>query len=349
MELTSLKNRLVEWLRGGPQDDVVLSSRVRLARNVDGYMFVAHASEQQRARVEELLRNVLLTLDGVPPLNYVRVDRISELQRGLLTERHLIRSDAAEADWVRAVAFEDEERISAVINDEDHLRIQVIGGGLCVHESFERADEFDDRVAERVPYAFSPRYGYLTSSPTNTGTGLRASVMLHLPGLVMNHELERLADLARGFGVRLQGVYGEAYHGSGDIYQVSNVATLGPSEGEIVDTVAEVARRIVPMERKARRSLYESRRDAFVHRIDRALDLLGDAASISSQEALYFLSQVRMGLEMEVINRPSMEVVNDLFLLTLPAHLQTIEGKDLQSGARNELRAAYVRSRLSEN
>jgi protein arginine kinase len=349
MELTSLQNRLVEWLRGGPEDDVVLSSRVRLARNVDGYTFVTHASEQQRARVEELLRNVLVTLCQTPPLNYVRIDQISDVQRGLLTERHLIRSDAAEADWVRAVAFDDREQLSVVVNDEDHLRIQVFGGGLNVRKAFERADQFDDRIAARVPYAFSPKYGYLTSSPTNAGTGLRASVMLHLPGLVMNHELERLADVAQNFGVRLQGVYGEAYHGSGDIYQVSNLATLGPTENEIVENVTEVSERLVQMERRARTSLHESHQNEFRHRIDRALDLLGEAVSISSQEALYFLSQVRMGLEMGVIDHPSMEVVNDLFLLTLPAHLQTIEGEDLQSGARNRLRAAYVRSRLSEN
>lgn len=348
MELTSLNGRLVEWLRGGPEGDVVLSSRVRLARNVDGYTFVTRASNHQRARVEELLRNALLRLDGVTPLTYWRLDTMEQVQRELLTERHLIRSEHADADWVRGVALDDNEQLSFAVNDEDHLRIQVIYGGLRLHKAARKADTLDDGIAKRVPFAYSARFGYLTSSPTNTGTGLRAGVMLHLPGLVMNHELDRLAEVAGHYRVRLQGVYGEAYHGSGDIYQLSNIATLGLTEDEIIDSVAEVTGRVVEMERAARRSLIENHEQEFLSRVDRARDLLYTAGAISSQESLCFLSQIRMAQAMNLIDSPAPDAVRDLFLLTLPAHLQTMEGRVLEAFERNELRAAYIRSRLCE-
>jgi len=347
MDLKTLKDRPVEWLRGGPEGDVVVSSRVRFARNVDGYPFIGRCTEQQRARLEELVRNVLMRPGMLPRLNYVRLDGLDGLLRDLLLERHLISSEHAAADWVRAVAFDETEKVSIMVNEEDHLRIQLILGGLRLEEAYRAADRLDDVLAESIPFAYSDRYGYLTACPTNVGTGMRASVMLHLPGMVMGHEMDRVFKLAQERKLTVRGIFGEGTHGAGDLYQISNRVTLGLTEEEIVAGVRDAALELTAQERTARQTLYRQHRREFRRRVRRAFELLCSAASISSLEALSFLSQVRMGLAMDALSGASMEVVNDLFLLTLPAHLQTMEGRELDSEVRDRVRAAYVRDRLT--
>lgn len=346
MDLTFLKSKSVEWLQGGPEGDVVVSSRVRLARNIEGFPFVPRATERQRARIEELLRNVILSLDGQPRLEYIRVDRLEPLLRELLLERRLISAEHAEAPWVRGLALDRTGQVSLMVNEEDHLRLQFMRGAFRLEEVYERADRFDDALAQRIPLAFSDKYGYLTASPTNVGTGLRASLMLHLPGVVMAQEMDKLVEIARAGKLTLRSVYGEGTHGAGDFYQISNHVTLGPSEDEIVQSVTSAGRKLVQLERTARHSLWQSHPEEFLGRIKSALKLLRSASAISSQEALSFLSQVRMGVEMGLLPDTPRETLNELLLLTLPAHLQTMEGKVLDSSVRNELRASYVKSRL---
>jgi len=347
MNLTFLKSKSVEWLQGGPESDVVVSSRVRLARNIDGFPFVPRATERQRARIEELLHNVILSLDTQPPLEYVRLDKLEPLLRELLLERRLISPEHAEADWVRGLALDRTGQVSVMVNEEDHLRLQFMLGGFRLEEVYDRADRFDDAVADRVPLAFSDKYGYLTVCPTNVGTGLRASLMLHLPGVVMAQEMDKVVETAREAKLKLRGVYGEGTHGAGDFYQVSNHVTLGPSENEVIDSVVSAGRRLVELERGARSTLYQAHPEEFQGRIKSALRLLRSASAISSQEALSFLSQVRLGVEMGLVPETSRETLNELLLLTLPAHLQTMEGRLLDSSVRNELRASYVKGRLS--
>ncbi|NLW51267.1 MAG: ATP--guanido phosphotransferase [Candidatus Brocadiaceae bacterium] len=347
MDLARLKDRPVEWLRGGPEDDVVVSSRVRLARNVEGYPFVGRASPHQKARIEEVLRHAVLAAAPDPPLEYVRLDGLDPLTLDLLVERRLVSREHAEADWVRGVAFDDAERISVMVNEEDHLRIQFVRGGLCLEEVYDRADAFDDLLSGRVPFAFSPQWGYLTACPTNVGTGLRASVMFHLPGLVMAQEMDRVLALAREERLTLRGVYGEGTHGAGDFYQLSNHTSLGPGEEELVSLVLTAARTVARMERDARTALRDDHPEEFRRRIEHAFRLLRSARTISSEEALSFISQVRMGVETGQLTAPSLAALNDLLLLTLPAHLQTMEGRVLDSSVRNELRATYVRNRLA--
>ena len=347
MDLRLLKDRPVEWLRGGPEDDVVVSSRIRLARNVDGYPFVGHASPHQRARTEEVLRHAVLATAGDTALQYVRLDELPPLLLELLVERRLVSREHAEADWVRGVAFDEAERVSVMVNEEDHLRLQFVQGGLCLEEVYDRADAFDDLLSARVPFAFSSQWGYLTACPTNVGTGLRASVMFHLPGLVMGQEMDKVIDLAREERLTLRGVYGEGTHGAGDFYQLSNHASLGPSEEQLVSLVLAAARRVAEMERTARTMLRDDHPQEFRRRIEHAFRLLRSARTISSQEALSFLSQVRMGVETGLLPDTPIAALNELLLLTLPAHLQTMEGRVLDSSVRNELRASYVRNRLA--
>ncbi|MFO8006173.1 MAG: ATP--guanido phosphotransferase [Candidatus Brocadiia bacterium] len=346
MNLTNLNERLVEWLKGGPESDVVVSSRVRLARNVEGWPFVNRADDAKRAELEAYLRDIMLSLDAGPPLHYVELDGLESLLVDLLLERRLISREHAEADWARGVAFDDEERLSVMVNEEDHLRIQYMLGGLRLEEAYRQADRFDDMLAEGIPFAYSPRFGYLTACPTNVGTGLRASVMLHLAGLAMSQTMDRAIALAREEGLALRGGYGEGAHGAGDFYQFSNQSTIGRPEEEIVESVRSAALRLTQMEREARQDLYQSNRDGFRQRIQRAFDMLRSAHTISSQETLSLLSQLRMALEMDVFGETPPAVLADLFLLTLPAHLQTMEGRELDSSVRNELRAVYVRDRL---
>jgi protein arginine kinase len=347
MDLTQLKDRPVEWLRGGPDDDVVVSSRVRLARNVDGYPFVERASDRQTARVEELLRQVLSVLDFEPRLHYVPLHEKSVLERELLVERRLISREHAEAAWLRGVAFDNRERYAVMVNEEDHLRLQCMRGGLRLQDVHDGAEHLDDVLGSRIPFAFTAKYGFLTACPSNVGTGMRASVMLHLPGLVMAQEMDSVIELVRERHLTLRGVYGEGSHGAGDFYQVSNHVTLGVTEEAIVESVAEAARALVKLERRARCDLRDKHLPEFTGRIERALRLLQSARTISSQESLSLLSQVRMGVEMELVQEAGAGALNDLLLLTLPAHLQTMAGRELDSSVRNEVRADFVKHRLS--
>jgi len=347
MNLTSLTDRPVEWLKGGPESDVVVSSRVRLARNVDGHPFVWRASDEQRAEVEKLLRDAILSLELEPPLTYTRLDGLDPMLLELLLERRLISTEQAEGDWTRGVAFDEAEQVSIMVNEEDHLRLQVIRSGSRLQQAYRRADEIDDALSRTVRFAYSEKYGYLTACPTNVGTGMRASVMLHLPAIVMAQEMDRIIRTARERRLAIRGVYGEGTHGAGDFYQVSNHVTLGASEDELIETVARAGGKLAEMERTARLNLYRQHRKEFEARIRRAFELLCSASAISSQEALNLLSQVRMGAQMNVLEQTRIETLNKLFLLTLPAHLQTMKGAVLDNSVADEVRASYVKAVLT--
>lgn len=349
MKLKNLNGRLVEWLKDGPDCDVIVSSRARLARNVAGQRFVQQASKKQKAQMEEMLRHDLQAEGMEPALTYVSLHNLDPLLVELLLERRLISHQHAEADWVRGVAFDADEQLSVMVNEEDHLRIQSIRAGLRLRAAYERADAFDSLLAERVPFAYSARYGYLTACPTNTGTGLRAGVMLHIPALTMSRQINRVMDRVHEQNLAVRGLYGEGTHGAGDFYQVSNRVTLGLGEEEIVESVIHAATELAEMEREAREELRTNHADELGPRVHRALDLLRSARALSSQEALSFLSQVRMGMEMDVLDRDHLEELNHLFLLTLPAHLQTMEGRELDSSVRDERRAVYVRNKLANS
>lgn len=345
----SLTSNVGEWLRGGPEDDVVISSRVRLARNIAGYPFIAGGNAAEIARIEELLRGKLIPCGCRYGLTYYRLDQLEPLLRQLLVERHIIAGDFAEAPWVRGVAFGPDERLSLMINEEDHLRMQVVCGGFQLEQALKEVSEVDDALADQIPFAFSARYGYLTACPTNVGTGLRASVMAHLPALVMAKEMEKVLEMAQRFHLTLRGLYGEGTHGSADFYQISNRMSLGLREEQILGRVSQAVGELMTLERDARGGFLGQDRPKLQDRIGRALDLLGTASTISSEEALHLLSQVRMGVRMGLVQQVDAKALNELLLLTLPAHLQTIEGRQVSRLERNELRACHLKERLALN
>ena len=347
--LELLKNKVGEWLSGGPQGDVVVSSRVRLARNIAGYPFLTKISPQEVTRIEELLREKILSLDLSQGLVYYRVSELDALLREVLVERQLMARDLAGATWPGGVAFSPDERLSLMINEEDHLRVQVIYGGFQLQKAWQEVNRVDDALAEVVPFAFSAKYGYLAACPTNVGTGMRASVMVHLPAMVMAREMDKLVELAQRHRLAVRGLYGEGTPASADFYQISNQVTLGITEQDILEQVSKAIWEVISIERSTRENLSRLHSTKLQGRLALALEMLANATAISSEEALHLLSQVRMGVEMNLLKDVRPEALNELMLLTLPAHLQTMEGRRLASLRRNKVRADYIKRKLHLN
>lgn len=348
MQLTDLTRHAGEWLRdGGPMQDIVISSRVRLARNLAGMPFLARCSAEQQRELEHRLREEILQAGIAPEVFYVDVQAASALDRQLLVERHLISRQHADADHPRGVAISGQETVAIMINEEDHLRIQVLRSGLQLQDAMDEINRIDDLLEQRLSFSFHSRYGYLTACPTNVGTGLRLSVMLHLPVLKMTGEIEKVFQAARDMHVEVRGFYGEGTEASGDLFQVSNQTTLGKSEEEFAQ---QFSRRIIPgfidYEKRAREALLAKRPAALDDKICRAMALLKAARVINSSETMYLLSLVRMGVNLGRLKDVPLKTINELFLLTQPAHLQKILNQELPSEKRDEARATYIRARL---
>ena len=336
-----------EWLCGeGPENDIVISSRIRLARNIAGFSFLHGASVEERKRINDLLREKIHKAGIADDPIYYDLESANAIERAYLVERHLISRELAEAQGPRSVAVARDESLSMMINEEDHLRIQVLQSGFRLWEAWQRISEVDDKLAELVDYAFSPQYGYLTACPTNVGTGIRVSVMMHLPALEWTKQLRKVFKAVNKMNLAVRGLYGEGTQASGDFYQVSNQITLGKSEQEIVGTVESVVRQIIRYERKVRQALITDSRGNLEDRVWRAYGMLKNARIISSDETMDLLSSVRMGVNMGLISDVSIDTVNELFVQTQPAHLQKREGREIDTADRDAARAQLIRSRL---
>ncbi|MEM6364732.1 MAG: protein arginine kinase [Planctomycetota bacterium] len=347
-DLSQLAHGCGEWLRGtGPESDIVISSRIRLARNIAGFPFISRCSADDRAQLERQIRAGFETLPGWDHIQYVDIDGLSELDRLFLVERQLISREIAESDGTRAVAIDPGERYSVMVNEEDHLRIQVMHSGLDLQSAWEQIDQLDDAIENEVLYAFHSRYGYLTACPTNVGTGLRVSVMLHLPGLVITQQIEKVFRSMQRINVTVRGLYGEGSQYTGDFYQVSNQVTLGHEEKTLLKMVGEeVVPRIIDYERKARHFLIDKGHQDLHDDVSRALGILSTARKITSDETMHYLSKVRMGVNLGLIDDVPVDTVNKLFIHTQPAHLQKLHGRMLTTSDRNVQRASYLQKHL---
>jgi len=278
---------------------------------------------------------------------YVDMAVAGEMDRQLLVERHLISRQHAEAKHPRGVAVSGEETIAIMVNEEDHLRIQVLRSGLQLEDAVAEINRVDDRLEEHLDFAFHSRYGYLTACPTNVGTGLRVSVMLHLPALKMTGEIEKVFRAAQDMRLAIRGLYGEGTEASGDFFQVSNQTALGRSEEQIVaDFIGQMLPHFIEYERKARESLRTRRPALLDDKVHRALAILRAARSISSDETMYLLSLVRLGINLGRIEDVDLKSINEMFLLTQPAHLQRILGAEMEPQERGQARAEFIRRRL---
>lgn len=349
MQLDDLTRSRGEWLRGsGPEADIVISSRIRLARNLADFPFVSRASDQDLAQIEQWLRESVTPLEGPEDLLYLDLQDLSEIDRQFLVERHLISREHAERHGARAVAIDAHEKFSLMINEEDHLRIQVMQSGLDLQAAWDRVNAIDDRVERKVTYAFHERLGYLTACPTNVGTGMRVSVMLHLPALVITRQIDKVFRSLQKISLAVRGLYGEGSQAMGDFYQISNQVTLGRSEQELLKQVADVVPKIVGYERQARDFLIRESHENLHDRVSRAYGILRTAQTISSEETMHLLSSVRMGVNLGLIEDLKIPMVNELFIHTQPAHLQKLSGAELETADRNIERARYLRRHLNK-
>jgi len=264
-----------------------------------------------------------------------------------LVERHLISKEHADSEGARGVALNDEETVSIMVNEEDHLRLQVLKSGFNLGETWELIDEIDDAIDREVDYAFSPELGYLTACPTNVGTGMRASVMLHLPALLFTRQIEKVITAVGKMHLVVRGLYGEGTQYSGSLHQISNQITLGKSEEEILDNIVSTVPQIVRYERRAREMLLSQNRAKLEDRIYRSLGMLKSARTISSSETITLLSHLRLGINLGLIEM-GIGQVNQLFIRALPAHLQKLEGKELEPEERDAARATFIRENLGE-
>jgi protein arginine kinase len=347
MELSDLDRNGGEWLRsGGPRHEIVISSRVRLARNLAGFPFAQRAPDDQKAEVVRRAREALEALPLETRTFWVDLEHAEKLESRLLVERHLISRELEGGKGPRGVLVARDEVVSVMVNEEDHLRIQAIRAALALEESFEAARAVDVALEPRLPFAVSERYGYLTACPTNAGTGLRASVMLHLPGLVHLKQVDKVFQAASRSGLAVRGFNGEGTPAMGDLYQISNQVTLGRSEEEIVADLNDILPRLLEYEERCRQELAGRGRLKLEDKAHRALALLRAARTITSEEAMQHLSSVRLGVVLGVLTGLDLARLNELFVLAQPAHLQKLEGRALDSDERDVRRAAFLRARL---
>lgn len=350
MELDELARTSGEWLRGsGPESDIVISSRIRLARNLAEFPFISRATAADRAEIERMLRERVMRAPGAAELVYFDVNKLEGIDRQFLVERQLISREHAEAEGARGVAIDPQERVSLMINEEDHLRIQVMHSGLNLEAAWEQINAIDDLVESQVTYAFNDRLGYLTACPTNVGTGMRVSVMLHLPALVITRQIEKLFRSLQKISLAVRGLYGEGSQAMGDFYQISNQITLGRAEADLVKQVGDVVPTIIDYERKARDFLIRESQETLHDRVSRAYGILRTAQTISSEETMHLLSSVRMGVNLGLIGDLEIPTLNKLFIYTQPAHLQKLTGSELDTADRNIERARYLRRHLNKD
>jgi protein arginine kinase len=373
MKLTDISGGINEWFSGeGPLGDVVISSRVRLARNVAGYKFLAACTILEKGEILRKLKDIVMGLDLGDEVFYIGIDKAPILEKRFLVERHLISQHHAFGKGPRGAVIARREFFTAMINEEDHLRLQVLKSGCQLPACIEQIDRIDNAIEEKIEYAFSPQYGYLTACPTNLGTGARVSVMLHLPALKITGQIEKFLNAAKALGLAVRGLFGEGTDAAGDFYQLSNQVTLGIRENDVAERFEKtIIPEIVEYEHSARKRLLAREPNVLDDKISRALALLKSAHLISSQEAMFLLSHIRLGLNMHEFQgastpaidrlcslghdggsasehcRLSIATVNRLFLLTLPAHLQLNYGKELDSTHRDTLRAQIIRAALN--
>jgi protein arginine kinase len=347
MRLEDLLTHTSEWLKGvGANSDIVISSRIRLARNLEGIPFPHRANRIQAQKVVGMVREAAEEINYLKGCLFLELENLDSLDKQFLIERHLMSREHALKKDQKALIIEREEIVSIMINEEDHLRIQVMQSGFDLRGAWEIINSIDDAIAEKVPFAFSPDLGYLTACPTNTGTGMRGSVMLHLPALVMAKQINKILTAITKLNFTTRGLFGEGTQAVGNFFQISNQVSLGHTEDEIIDNITGLIKQVIEQEELSRQALLKQNRAFLEDKIWRAFGTLRSAFIISSSETMELLSMVRLGHDLGIIKDIDRRTINELFLITQPAHLQKIEKKKLTPQERDLKRAELIRSRL---
>lgn len=337
------------WMsQDGPDSDIVLSSRIRLARNLDNTLFPTVASNEELRAIIQLFEDQFSNHPFAEndKFELLKMNELQAIEKRVLVEKHLVSPYLAEDSTFGACFLSENEKVSIMINEEDHIRIQCLFPGLQLSKALNAANEFDDWLEQHVDYAFDEKRGYLTSCPTNVGTGLRASVMMHLPALILTQQMNRIVPAINQLGLVVRGIYGEGSEALGNIFQISNQITLGKSEKDIVDDLKSVVEQLITQERSAREALLKTSNIQLEDRVFRSYGTLANSRIIESKEAAQSLSDVRLGIDLGYINNISRNILNELMVLTQPGFLQMYAGGPLRSNERDVRRATLIRERF---
>lgn len=347
MRFQTLLKHPADWMKGsGPHSEIVMTSRVRLARNLRGFSFPGYSPEHQRVELLALARPRVAALSQMKDGYAEEYAGLSKVRKQVLVERHLISREHAARSAGCAVVVDRAQSLSVMINEEDHFRIQGIRPGLNLRSAWQLVDEADSALEAVLPYAFDDKLGYLTACPTNLGTGMRASVMLHLPGLVLSDQINPVLKAVGKIGLAVRGLYGEGTEALGNLFQISNQHTLGEKEGEIIAQIEKVIERVVNSELNARQKLLEDNATMLHDQVGRAYAILRYAHVLTSKEALNLLSLLRLGADLDLVPNCDRGLLDLLLLEIQPAHLQFGAGRDLSPEERDALRAEITRGRL---
>jgi protein arginine kinase len=336
------------WLSMDEDTGIVVSSRVRLARNVEGAAFPGWASEDQRMKLCAGLRESFEKSSAVADPLFFDMWSLGEVDKEVLKERHLISNEMTEKGRGSCLVVGENERLAVMINEEDHLRLQAMSPGMNLPSVWKRIDAVDTKLEKHVNYAFSPELGYLTSCPSNVGTGLRASVMMHLPGLRLMNEIEPIVKGLGRIGIEVRGLLGEGTEAAGNMFQISNRTTLGEEEKNVIQQLEDTAWEILAHEQNARARLMEQKEIGLLDHVGRAFGILTHACVLTSREAVDLLSALRLGIELKIVGNITTTCINEVMLLTQPGHLQKINNRVLSPEERDEVRARLIRERIKD-
>jgi len=347
MQLQNMLKQKIGWLESrGNSAEIAISSRIRVARNLRKIPFPQKASRQEQKESFEKIKAVVEEIayfKGAAILDLQQFDRVD---RQFLMERHLISYEHSRGNGVRGLVIGDKELLSLMINEEDHVRLQGMQPGLQLEEVWDILRRIDEEMHKRLDYAFSSEVGYLTACPTNTGTGMRASILMHLPALVMNEEINKVLQALNKIGMVARGLYGEGTKVMGDLFQISNQVTLGPNEEGIIDNLKRIVKQVIDYEIKGRNVLFKENKGKVMDGIYRAYGVLVNARQVSFAETMEFLSKVRLGVYFNLELNTELDTLNELMILTQPAHVQESVGKELSPSRRDFIRAEMIREKL---
>ena len=347
MKLNDLLSHSSEWLKGiGPNSDIIISSRIRLARNLQGRPFPNWANKAQSEENAAAIFAASQKVDLLKNNTIFKLLEMDNVDKQFLVERHLMSRELISKTDSKAVIIDNDEIISIMVNEEDHLRMQVMKSGFDLLDAWEIMNRIDDLLSKELIFAFSADLGYLTACPTNTGTGMRGSVMLHLPALVMVRTIDKVLAAISKLSFTTRGLYGEGTQAIGNFFQISNQVALGHNEDEIISNINGLIRQVIEHEEQARDLLLKQQKTYLEDRVWRSFGTLKSAFVISSQETTEMLSMVRLGQDIGIIKDIDRRTINELFILTQPAHLQKLEGRKLNAQERDIKRAAILRSKL---
>lgn len=340
---------MLKWYEQmAPDNDVVISSRVRLARNLETYPFSAKITEEQAVALVNEVKDItnLLTEQDNRKFYSCNISTLSDIDKSAMVERHIVSPLLAEKEQTTGLILSEDETVSVMINEEDHVRIQAIVGGMNLEQAFREADQVDDIAYEKLHFAYDEKFGYLTSCPTNTGTGMRASCMVFLPALSSARLIQKLMEEVGKYGVTIRGIYGEGTKSLGSIYQISNQKTMGISESEIIENLKRIVNQIVKQERKRREYMLSVNADELEDQVFRSYGVLQYARQISSDDAMTLLSQLKFGMDCGLIRFDREFNIHKLMMGVQPGSLQWILGKNVGSVTRDQSRAEYIRNEL---